>query len=53
LLWPGAPGCTMDTPSDEGFACWHRAAVEARESNPTLKRKALNDMTSLTSNAPL
>jgi hypothetical protein len=44
LLWPGAPGCTMDTPPGAGFGCWHSATVGATESAAAQNSKNLSDM---------
>ncbi len=44
LLCPGAPGCTMDTPPDVVFACWHGALVALRETSPAVNNRNLNNM---------
>src|ERR1700723_2966680 len=43
LLWPGAPGCTIDTPGS-GFTCWHDAVTEVRENKEAATSKNLSDM---------
>jgi hypothetical protein len=53
LLWPGAPGCTMDTPLVAVFACWYEAVAEVSESTAALIRKNLSDMVVVSSNASL
>src|SRR6266851_132792 len=53
LLWPGAPGCTMDTPLGAVFASWHGAKGGACESTAALNNKNLNDMVVVSSNPSL
>jgi hypothetical protein len=51
LLWPGAPGWTMDTPLVAVFACWQGAEAEVSESTAALNSKNLTDMVVVSSNA--
>jgi hypothetical protein len=49
LVFPGAPGCTIVTPPEVAFGCWHHVITALAASNPAAKSRNLGDMTFLTS----